>query len=161
MDWKKYVGKRVLVRKGWERFARDLGPTEVEVLEVSRSGEYVKFKYPNTGHTSWVKAGDVEFVECLDEVEAVRMEYVSKIVPELIWFSQDSFSIVGKDEQERAATIVIKYDETIEINGEAVVPSEIGVHKDGFVIGWVTFPWGREIEIKCHNPMAVVAEKRR
>ena len=67
MDWKKYVGKRILVREGWERFARVANPTEVEVLEVSPSGKYVKFKYPNTGHISWAPVDNVEFVECLDE----------------------------------------------------------------------------------------------
>jgi len=97
MDWKKYVGKRVLVRQGWVRFARDLGPTEVEVLEVSRSGEYVKFKYPNTGHTSWVKAGDVEFVECLDEVEVLEVsssrEYVKFKYPNT-WVKVDDVEFV-------------------------------------------------------------------
>ena len=83
------------------------------------------------------------------------MEYVSKIIPESMWFGQDSFSIAGKDGQGRAVTIVIKYDETIEINGKAVIPSEINVYKDGFVIGGVTVQWGEEIEIRCRNPMAV------
>jgi len=66
MDWEKYVGKRVLVREGWERFARDANPTEVEVLEVSPSGKYVKFEYVNTGRIAWVAVDNVEFVECLD-----------------------------------------------------------------------------------------------
>jgi len=89
IDWKGYVGKRVLVRQGWVRFARDFSPTEVEALEVSSSREYVKFKYPNTWvkvdgvefvecldeyPNTWVKVDGVEFVECLDEVEAVRDE---------------------------------------------------------------------------------------
>ena len=87
--------------------------------------------------------------------DVVRVEYESKIIPESIWFSQDSFSIAGKDEQGRAATIVIKYDETMEINGKVDIPTTVRVNKNGFTTGRVTVQWGEEIEIKCHNPMAV------
>jgi hypothetical protein len=59
-NWKRVVGQRVLVRE-------DTGmgkPIEVQVMEVTPSGNYVKLRHPS-GYGSWNGAGCYVLIEAL------------------------------------------------------------------------------------------------
>ena len=64
VEWKKLVGKRVLVsyRILW-RYPKIF---EVKVLEVSPSGKFVKLEHCDDGMTEWRSVGTICLVEILD-----------------------------------------------------------------------------------------------
>jgi len=78
-DWKKLVGKRILVR-----YRLGLGGiNELKVIEVSPSGEYVKVQYMLTGKVEWeTRKGlerDYEILEVLeDESLSEKIKYLRK-----------------------------------------------------------------------------------
>ena len=79
-DWKKLVGKRILVRY---RFGLG-GINELKVIEVSPSGEYVKVQYMLTGKVGWETRRDLdrdyEILEVLEgESLPEKVKYLRKI----------------------------------------------------------------------------------
>ena len=79
-DWKKLVGKRVLVKY---RFG--LGDiNELKVLEVSPSGEYIKLQYMLTSKVGWETRRDLdrdyEILEVLEgESLPEKIKYLKRI----------------------------------------------------------------------------------
>lgn len=78
-DWKKLVGKRILVRY---RFGLG-GINELKVIEVSPSGEYVKVQYMLTGKVGWETRKDLdrdyEILEVLEgESLSEKIKYLRK-----------------------------------------------------------------------------------
>lgn len=61
-DWTKHVGKRVLVGKSYSRNHFN----ETIVVEVSPSGERVKFRWPS-GSEQWFLIDDYELIEVLSK----------------------------------------------------------------------------------------------
>lgn len=61
-EWEKLIGKRMLVDRRGVHWLRS--PVEVILLEVSPSGKYLKFIFPN-GVSSWSIRGEYLFVEVL------------------------------------------------------------------------------------------------
>lgn len=60
MDWKELVGKRVLIKC---IFVGDI--EEVEVVEVSPSGRYVKIRDPYGWSSRWIDAENYLMLEVL------------------------------------------------------------------------------------------------
>jgi len=92
----------------------------------------------------------------------MKMErYKNKIIPERLEYSPKSFTVVGRDEEGRRASLLIEYGETIAINGRVVDAICVSADKRGFTMGLrlITVHWGEEVEIECHNPMVVAIEK--
>ena len=58
-DWKELIGKRVLIKEKLPSYSI----IEATVVEVSPSGNYVKFKFGNM--YDWHKADEFEVVEVL------------------------------------------------------------------------------------------------
>ena len=79
-DWKKLVGKRILVR-----YQLGLGGiNELKVLEVSPSGEYIKLQYMLTGKVGWETRKDLdkdyEILEVLEgESLSEKVKYLKRI----------------------------------------------------------------------------------
>lgn len=61
-DWRRYVGKRILI--GINLFSQKI-VKEVRVKEVSPSGKYVCLELPN-GNKTWREISDYEIVEVLE-----------------------------------------------------------------------------------------------
>ena len=60
-DWKKYIGKRVLIRKFWDSGEY---PEGVIVEELSPNGTHIKLKWPS-GVEDWVRVDKWRIVEVL------------------------------------------------------------------------------------------------
>ena len=79
-DWKKLVGKRILVR-----YRLGFGSiNELKVLEISPSGEYIKLQYMLTGKVGWELRKDLEkdyeILEVLeDESLSEKVKYLKRI----------------------------------------------------------------------------------
>ena len=63
-DWRKYIGSRLLVAYRNDVLERNI--MEVEVLEVSPSGKYVKLKFIDSGVKKWVDSTELKVVEVLE-----------------------------------------------------------------------------------------------
>jgi len=59
MNWREYIGKRLLIGRGY--LTGDI--SEVEVLDVSPSGKYVKLKYLLSGFVDWQSTDRIMFIE--------------------------------------------------------------------------------------------------
>jgi len=59
MNWREHIGKRLLIGRGY--LTGDI--SEVEVLDVSPSGKYVKLKYLLSGFVDWQSTDRIMFIE--------------------------------------------------------------------------------------------------
>lgn len=64
INFKDYIGKRILLSRYNTVFTSSIGLIEAIVLEVSNSGK-VKLKFEN-GTTMWTPGGEYEWMEVLD-----------------------------------------------------------------------------------------------
>lgn len=75
-DWPALVGARMLVR---DYHSSNRYVTEVELLEVSPSEDYLKFRYP-TGSASWQRTEDTRLVEVLKQATTGATINLSPVV---------------------------------------------------------------------------------
>lgn len=75
-NWHKLIGKRILLKK--KAYTISTGITEIMVLETSKSGRYVKFKYPS-GNEAWEEPTDVNFgfTEILDMLDEDLFDFLA------------------------------------------------------------------------------------
>lgn len=69
LEFKDCIGKRLLVKRANAWFTDH--PSEVKVIEISPSGEYIKLLMPD-GHKYWYDVGNYMIMEILPEVKENR-----------------------------------------------------------------------------------------